>query len=146
MSSSSAATAQESGEAHVREILRTARSIAVVGAKSDAREDAHRIPAYMADNGYRVLAVNPKVQSLFGLDAVPNLDALSEPVDLVNLFRATEHIPGHVDEILAMSPRPKAVWMQLGVYHGPSAARLRAAGIAVIEDACIMVEHKRLLA
>ena len=73
------------------------------------------------------------------------LREVDEPVDIVNLFRATEHIEGHVEEILAMDPRPKAVWMQLGIHHGPGAARMRAAGIAVVQDRCIMVEHRRLL-
>ena len=64
----------------------------------------------------------------------------------MNLFRAPDHIPEHVDEILAMQPRPRAVWMQLGIVHGASAARLRTNGIQVVQDRCIMVEHRRLLA
>ncbi len=64
---------------------------------------------------------------------------------MVNLFRAPEHIPHHVEEILALEPLPKTVWMQLGIYHGPAAAELRAAGITVIQDRCIMVEHRRLI-
>jgi predicted CoA-binding protein len=63
----------------------------------------------------------------------------------VNLFRAPDHIPAHVDEILAMQPLPKAVWMQLGIVHGGAAAQLRAAGITVVQDRCIMVDHRRLL-
>jgi len=63
----------------------------------------------------------------------------------VNLFRAPENIPAHVDEILAMAEKPMAVWMQLGIQHGEAAARLRAAGIRVVQDRCIMVEHRRLL-
>ena len=66
-------------------------------------------------------------------------------VDIVNLFRASDHVPGHVDEILALEPRPKAVWMQLGIHNGEAARRLRDAGIFVIQDRCIMVDHRRLL-
>ena len=65
-------------------------------------------------------------------------------IDIVNLFRASEHVPGHVDEILRLDPLPKVVWMQLGIHHGPSAQRLRDAGIEVIQDRCIMVDHKRI--
>ena len=67
-------------------------------------------------------------------------------MDIVNLSRASEHIPGHTDEILALEPLPRAVWMQLGIADGASASRLRAAGIQVIQDRCIMVDHRRLAA
>ena len=65
-------------------------------------------------------------------------------IDIVNIFRSSENVPGHVDDILALDPRPRAVWMQLGIHHGPSAQRLREAGILVLHDRCIMVDHRRL--
>jgi len=132
-------------DADLRSILEQSRTIAVVGAKGDENEDAYRIPRYLQRQGYRVAPVNPKLESMLGEPAADSLLDLEEPVDLVDLFRASDHIPAHVDEILAMEPRPKAVWMQLGIHHGPAAARLRAAGIRVVQDRCIMVEHRRLL-
>jgi len=132
-------------EAELREILRDASTIAVVGIKDLEIEDAYRVPQYMQLHGYRVVPVNPKLDRVLGQRAFKSLRDVDEPVDLVNLFRASDHIPAHVDEILAMSPRPKAVWLQLGIQNGAAAARLREAGIAVVQDRCIMVEHRRLL-
>ena len=135
--------AEPDGE--LREILEQAHSVAVVGIKDLESEDAYRIPQYLQAHGYRIVPVNPKLAGVLGQTAHASLREVDEPVDIVNLFRATEHIPEHVNEILAMSPRPKAVWMQLGIHHGPAAASLRAVGIAVVQDRCIMVEHRRLI-
>ncbi|MDE0886793.1 MAG: CoA-binding protein [Myxococcota bacterium] len=131
----------------LRQLLATARTIAVVGIKDDPREDAHRIPLYMHEHGYRIVPINPKLSEVLGEEAYPSLSELPEagtPIDIVNLFRASSHVAGHVDEILAMRPRPRAVWMQLGIADGPSAKRLRAENIEVIQDRCIMVDHRRL--
>ena len=130
----------------LREILSQARTIAVVGMKANQSEDAFRIPLYMQSHGYRVVPVNPKLAEVLGERAYDTLSDIPGElaVDLVDLFRASDHIPGHTEEILRMSPRPRAVWMQLGIAHGPAAAKLRAAGVAVIQDRCIMVEHRRL--
>ncbi len=128
-------------------VLSEAHTIAVVGMKDAPDEDACRIPTYMAEHGYTIVPVNPKLERVLDRDAYPDLaavDAAHLGVDLVNVFRASENVPGHVDEILAMEPRPKTVWLQLGIHHGPSARRLREAGIDVIQDRCIMVDHRRL--
>jgi len=132
-------------DAELYEVLNEGRRIAVVGIKDLESEDAYRIPQYMQAHGYHIVPVNPKLSGVLGHAAHATLREVDQPVDIVNLFRATEHIPSHLDEILAMEPKPKAVWMQLGIHHGPAAARMRAAGIAVVQDKCIMVEHRRLL-
>lgn len=136
---------QPTSDEDLRELLSQTRSIAVVGIKEAETEDAFRVPRYLQEHDYRILPVNPKLSQVLGEPVVASLADLDEPVDLVNLFRAADHIPAHVDEILAMSPAPRAVWMQLGIVHGGSAARLRAAGIAVVQDRCIMVDHRRLM-
>jgi predicted CoA-binding protein len=133
------------GDEELRDLLARARTIAVVGIKASPEEDAHRVPAYLQRAGYRIVPVSPKLDRVLGEPAVASLRDVREPVDLVDLFRAPQHVPAHVDEILAMSPRPRAVWMQLGIRHEESARRLEAAGIAVVEDRCIMVDHRRLL-
>ena len=130
---------------HLREILENAKTIAVVGIKSQKSEDAYRVPHYMQEHGARIVPINPKLDTILGEPARASLREVDEPVDLVNLFRAPENIPEHVDEILAMDPLPRAVWMQLGIHHGQAAAELRAAGIDVVQDRCIMVDHRRLL-
>jgi len=126
-------------------LLTKVQTIAVVGIKADRAADAHEVPAYMQAAGYRILPVSPKAQKLLGEPCVAALPALETACDLVNLFRAPAHLPGHTDEILSLSPHPYAVWMQLGITHAESAERLRQAGILVVEDRCLMVEHHRLL-
>jgi len=132
-------------DSELEALLRETHSIAVVGAKDLESEDAYRIPQYLQAHGYRIIPVNPKLDHVLGQRARPSLSEVGEPIDIVNLFRATEHIPAHVDEILGLATRPRAVWMQLGIHHGQAAASLRAAGISVIQDRCIMVEHRRLI-
>jgi hypothetical protein len=150
-------------DAEIRELLSRTRSIAVVGIKAGAdvsarragaasqeraqiiEEDAYRVPAYLQQQGYRIVPVSPKLDRVLGEPALPSLSEIREPVDLVNLFRAPQHVPAHADEILAMSPRPRCVWLQLGIRHDEAARRLEAAGIAVVQDRCIMVDHRRLL-
>ena len=132
-------------DAELRDLLRRVRSIAVLGAKDGAGDDAFLVPQYMQANGYRIIPINPKLGSVLGERALASLARLGGGVDLVNVFRAPQHVPAHVDEILALSPRPLAVWLQLGIAHAASAARLEAAGIGVVQDRCLMVEHRRLL-
>ncbi|MBW1885663.1 MAG: CoA-binding protein [Deltaproteobacteria bacterium] len=131
----------------LRELLQNARTIAVVGMKEGENDDAFRVPRYLQQAGYRILPVNPKLDRVLGEACAPTLGEIRDigsGIDIVNIFRASENVPGHVDEILALDPRPRAVWMQLGIHHGPSARRLREAGILVLHDRCIMVDHRRL--
>ncbi len=127
-------------------LLTSIRTIAVVGIKAGEHDDAFRVPRYMQAQGYRIIPVSPKLSTVLGEPVFGSLLDLDGPVDLVNLFRAADHIPAHTDEILSMISQPKVVWMQLGIRHEQSADRLREAGIAVIEDCCLMVDHRRLSA
>jgi predicted CoA-binding protein len=132
------------GDDAVRELLARVKTIAVVGIKAGERDDAFRVPRYMQAQGYRILPVSPKLDAVLGERCVASLAKLTEPPDLVNLFRASAHVPAHAEEILALPRRPLCVWMQLGISHPEARARLEAAGIAVVEDRCLMVEHARL--
>ena len=136
--------------AQLKELFEEARTIAVIGIKDGERDDAFRVPRYLQQAGYRIRPINPKLERVLDEPCVARLADLpvdeENPIDIVNLFRASEHVPSHVDEILALEPRPRAVWMQLGIHHGPSAQRLREAGIDVIQDRCIMVDHRGLSA
>jgi len=130
------------------DLLRAVRSVAVLGVKASPDEDAHRVAAYLQDAGYRILPVNPKLDRVLGRPCAPSLAAAADvdgAPDLVDVFRAPAHLPGHVDEILALRTPPRAVWFQLGIRHHEAAARLEAVGIAVVQDRCLMVEHRRLL-
>lgn len=131
-------------DATLRRLLERVRTIAVVGIKAGETDDAFRVPRYLQREGYRILPVSPKLDTVLGTAVTRSLGELGEAPDLVNLFRAPAHIPGHVDEILALPVPPQAVWMQLGIAHAVSRARLERAGIPVIEDRCLMVDHARL--
>jgi predicted CoA-binding protein len=129
----------------LRALLESVRSIAVLGIKAGAEDDAFRVPLYLQRAGYRILPVNPRLASVLGLCCAPRLADVEPPCELIDVFRAPQHVPGHVDEILALPWRPRAVWLQQGIRDDASAARLAAGGIAVVQDRCLMVEHRRLL-
>ena len=93
--------------------------------------------------GYRIIPVNPKETEVLGEKAYPSLDAVPEKVDVVNIFRRSEHVPEIVEAAIRTGAR--AIWMQEGVVHEEAAARARAAGLAVVMDRCILKEHERLL-
>jgi predicted CoA-binding protein len=127
-------------------LLNTVRTIAVVGIKAGENDDAFRVPRYMQAQGYQIVPISQKLEAVLGEPVFRSLSDLDAPVDLVNLFRASDHIPAHTDEILSMPTLPKMVWMQLGIRNEASAARLRDAGVVVIEDRCLMVDHRNLSA
>jgi predicted CoA-binding protein len=134
-------------DAGLRRILREARTIAVLGAKADPSAPAHFVPAYLRDQGYRILPVNPTLagRRLFGEPVAARLADLAEPVDVVEVFRRPEYLPGHAEEVLALAARPAVVWFQLGIRHDGAAERLARAGIRVVQSRCMMPDHRRLL-
>ena len=132
-------------DAGLRALIASTHSIAVLGIKAGETEDAYRVPRYLQAAGHRILPVNPKLQSVLGEPCAARLADLGEPVDMIDVFRASQHIARHVDEILAMDPRPRCVWLQLGIRDDASATRLETRGIAVVQDRCLLVEHRRLL-
>ena len=132
-------------DSRMRALLERVERIAVVGIKAGEGDDAFRVPRYMQAQGYRILPVSPKLDRVLGEPVARSLGDLGETPQLVNLFRASAHIPAHTDEILALPSRPDGVWMQLGIRCPASRERLEAAGIEVVEDRCLMVEHRRLL-
>lgn len=126
----------------MRKVLAQARRIAVVGASERPERDSHRIFVYLKEHGYDVVPVNPAAREVAGVKVVPTL-AEAGRVDLVNVFRAPEHLPAIVDEVIAAGA--PSMWTQYGVVHDDALRRAREAGIDVVEDRCIMVEHRRLL-
>ena len=134
-------------EDQIPNLLRRARIIAVLGMKdeSDLYAPAYSIPRRLQALGYEVVPVNPMIGSSLGRASVPNLASLPDVPDIVNVFRRVDALPGVADELLALDPakRPAAVWFQTGIAHAPTAERLRAAGMLVIEDRCLGVEAGR---
>lgn len=130
----------------IREVLRSSRTVAVLGAHLNRDKPAFFVPDYLAGQGYRVLPVNPTFtgRTVWGEPFRERLAELGEAVDMVDVFRRAEHLPGHLADILAMAPRPRVVWLQLGIRHDTFAARLIEAGIDVVQDRCTMADHRAL--
>jgi len=133
-------------DSQIREILTSSPTIAVLGLHHEPEKAAFYVPEYLHDEGYRILGVNPRFvgQTLFGEPVRATLAELREPVDIVDVFRRSEDVPGHLEDILAMSPRPRVVWLQLGIRHDETAHVLEAAGITVVQNRCTLADHQRL--
>lgn len=132
-------------EAEWVDVLKTARVIAVLGAHDNPIKAACYVPEYLHEQGYRILPVNPALvgKELFGEKVRATLAEIGEPVDVVDVFRRPELLPGHLADILAMAPRPKVVWLQLGIRNDAFARDLVAAGLDVVQDRCTLADHRR---
>src|ERR1700748_3706277 len=131
-------------DAQLREILTTSATVAVLGMHREPEKAAFYVPEYLHDEGYRIIGVNPRLvgREPLGEPVRATLRGSTEPVDLVDVFRRPEWLPGHVEDILAMKPRPKVVWFQLGIRHDEVAHILEAAGITVVQNRCTLAEHQ----
>lgn len=127
----------------IRQLLKEARTIAVVGASEKTWRDSHRIASFLIQKGYEVYPVNPRYQTVLGLKCYPDLAALPEPADIVDVFRRSEAVPEVVDA--AVATNAKALWLQLGVIHEAAAQKAEQSGILVVMDRCILVDHQRLM-
>ena len=125
----------------VDEILTESRTIAVVGLSPDPTRDSHRVARYLKETGYRIVPVNPTVHEVLGEKSYPDLKAVPEPVDMVDIFRRSEDVPPVVEQAIQIGAR--YVWMQDGIVNEEAAAKARAAGIAVVMNNCVMREHRR---
>lgn len=126
--------------------LRDAKRIAVVGLSPKPERPSHSVSRYLQRVGYTVLPVRPATsQPILGQPVYPDLRSAADtgPIDIVNVFRQPAALPALVEEIIAV--KPKLVWLQLGVVHEESARRIEAAGIPVVMDYCLAVEHQHLL-
>lgn len=132
----------------IARILEQSTTIAVLFANPRPSAPAHYVPAYLAQQGYRVYPIHPAPThsglTLFGQPMLQRLDQVPEPIDLLDVFRRAEAISDHVDDILALEPLPKVVWFQLGLRNDEAAARLEAAGITVVQDRCTLADHRAL--
>jgi uncharacterized protein len=133
-------------DAQLREILTTSPTIAVLGVHSEPEKAAFYVPEYLHDEGYRIIGVNPYFagKELFGEKVRQTLAEIGEPIDVVDVFRRSEQIPEHVEDVLAMDPRPKVVWFQLGIKNEDAARILESAGIIVVQNRCMLADHQRL--
>ena len=123
-------------------ILEQVKVIAVVGLSRRESRPGYYVPAYMHEAGYRIIPVNPYLEEALGEKAYPDLLSIPEPVDMVVIFRRSEDVPPVVDDAIEIGA--KVVWMQLGIVNEEAAAKASAAGLQVVMNSCIKIDHQRL--
>ena len=131
--------------AEIKELLQNTKTIAVVGIKIEPHQPAQYVPKYMQNAGFQIVPVPvyyPEATEILGETVYRNLTDIPFEIDLVNIFRRSSDVPKHLEDILAK--KPKAVWMQSGIYNNEVAETLAQNGIKVVQDACLMVEHRSL--
>ncbi|MND34280.1 hypothetical protein D3C80_248910 [compost metagenome] len=138
---------QASSDNQIREILQSVKTIALLGASPKPERPSNGVMKFLLDWGYHVIPVNPGQvgKSIHGQQVVANLADIDEPVDMVDVFRASYSLPGIVDEILALKQRPAVLWTQLDVVHEEAARRAEEAGLKVVMDRCPAIEYPRLM-
>jgi predicted CoA-binding protein len=129
-------------DAGLHDLLAASHAIAVVGHSDKPYRDSYNVARYLRAAGYVVFPVNPTLRSLNGETVYPDLRGVTERVDIVNVFRRSEYLPQIVEDAIAIGAR--ALWTQLGVVHAAAAQRAESAGLLVVQNRCIMVEHRRL--
>ena len=129
-------------EAQAAELLKTAKTVAVVGISQKEDRDSHKVAKYLKEHGYKIIPVNPGLKEVLGEPCYANLKSVPEHIDVVDIFRNIDAIPGIVDE--AISAGAGSVWMQLGLKHEEAAKKAREAGLSVVMDLCMKIEHARL--
>ena len=131
----------------IRELISQTKTIAVLGIKTEAQssQPAFYVPRYMQQAGFRIIPVPvyyPQVTEILGEPVYRKLTDIPGDVDMVNVFRRSQDIPPHIEDIIRK--KPHSVWLQLGIYHEAASEQLAAAGIKVVQDRCLMVDHRRL--
>jgi len=126
----------------IPEILKSARTIAVVGLSKKRYRPSYGVAEYLQHAGYRIIPVNPLETELLGERCYPDLDAIPEAIDIVDIFRRSEFVPEIVEA--AIRKGAKVIWMQEGVIHEEAARRAESAGLDVVMDRCILKDHRRL--
>jgi predicted CoA-binding protein len=125
----------------IADILRRYKSIAVVGLSSNPARASNSVARYMKDAGYRIIPVNPNEKEVLGEKCYPRVEEVPEKIDIVDIFRRAEDVPPVVDG--AIRAGAKVIWMQLGIENATAGEKTRAAGITVVMDACLLVEHQK---
>jgi predicted CoA-binding protein len=131
----------KAGADAILELLKNYKTIAVVGLSSNPMRPSYDVTEYMQAAGYRIIPVNPNEREVLGEKSYARLEDVREKIEIVNVFRRAEEVPAVVESAIRVGA--KVVWMQQGVENEEAAEKARAAGLMVIEDACILVEHRR---
>jgi predicted CoA-binding protein len=127
----------------MKDILLSAKTIASVGLSSNQEKESYWIVAYLKEQGYRIIPVNPTADEILGEKAYPDLESIPEKIDVVQVFRKPEDVPPVVDSAIKVGA--KVVWMQEGIVNEAAAQKAREAGLQVVMDACMRATHRRLI-
>lgn len=130
--------------AEIADILRTCRTIAVVGLSDKPERDSYHVAAYLQQQGYRIIPVNPAAEQVLGEKSYARLQDMPEKIDLVDVFRKPDAVPELVDAAIAIGA--KVVWLQEGIVHNAAAEKARTAGLQVVQNKCILKEHYKVKA
>jgi predicted CoA-binding protein len=130
-------------DAQLTELLKEVHTIAVVGLSSETSKDSYRVASYLQEHGYRIIPVTPRGGEILGEKAYPDLKSIPENIDVVDVFRRPEFLPAIAEE--AAGVRAKVLWMQLGISNEEAARIASSAGLTVVQDACMLREHSRLM-
>jgi predicted CoA-binding protein len=132
---------RQDSEAEITEILNTYRVVAVVGLSSDPHRPSYQVAQYLQEHGYRIVPVNPGCQEVLGEKCYAGLRDIPFPVEIVDIFRKVEAIPAIVDDAIALGA--KVVWMQQGLEEPHAARKAKQAGLRVVMDRCLKIEHSQ---
>jgi predicted CoA-binding protein len=124
----------------IKQILSESKTIAVVGLSPKEEKASHRVALYLREHGYRIIPVNPGYSEILGEKCYKSLKGIPERIDIVDIFRKAEDVPPVVDDAIAVGA--KVVWIQLGIVNEEAAAKARGAGLEVVMDKCIKIEHE----
>jgi len=124
----------------IGDLLQYSGTIAVVGLSSNPSRPSYVVSSYLQSVGYRIIPVNPNESEVLGEKSYPRLDDIPVPVDIVDVFRRPEHLAPIADAAIRI--RAKSLWLQLGIENSSAAAKACEAGLLVVEDACLLIEHK----
>ena len=127
----------------ISRLLRESKNIAVVGLSPKANRPSNQVARYLIEAGYNVIPVNPGQEEILGKKCYPDLESIAEPVDIVDIFRRSEDVPPVVESAIGIGAR--VIWMQQGIVNEEAAARAREAGLTVIMDRCLKIDHRNLL-
>lgn len=135
-------------DAEIKKLLGEIKTIAIIGAKDKEGQPVDRVGRYLLAHGYTLVPVHPVRKNVWGLETYPSINELPSGViiDALVLFRASEYCAAHAREALQLAPLPKVFWMQEGIFCPESTKLMEEAGVAVVQNRCIKIEHERLLA
>lgn len=133
---------KNASQGEISDILRTYKTIAIIGMSKNPEKDAYRIPEYLMRHGYKVIPVNPTADEILGQKSYKRLIDVQGEVDIVDVFRPSEDIPNYVSDVI--QKRPKVFWEQLGIHNAEAEEKIASVGIKVVYDRCMFQEHRKI--